>query len=93
MKIQKIRSIRDAVESGRLRQLDFFDGVNDMQVRRWDWFHVDRQICITVRWPQESVEGRMMALYQAKKGINRWLRKSKGFVQLMMAVPDITVRP
>lgn len=88
MKIQKIRSISEAVSAGKLRELDFYDGVNDYQVKRWDWFYKGNQMNICVQWPIESIEGHMKAIYYAKRSINKWIKKKRAIIRFMSSDPD-----
>lgn len=87
MRIQKIRSISEAVAQGILREVGGFDGVRDMVHRRWDWFHSGRQMHVGAQWPAESVEKRMMAIGGVRRSINRWIRKHGARLSEMKAPP------
>lgn len=89
MKIQKIRSISEAVAAGILREMEVFDGVRDIAYRRWDWFYGGRQVHVQARWPAESAEKRMMAIGGVRRAINKWIQKHGALLSEMKAPPTL----
>lgn len=87
MKIQKIRSVSEAVAAGILREMEVFDGVRDRVVRRWDWFHGGRQMHVQAWWPAGDAERRMVALGGTRRAVNKWIRKHGALLSEMKAPP------
>lgn len=88
-KIQKIRSLSETVAAGVLRETGAFDGVRDMECRRWDWIFMGHQQTVTAWWPAESPERRLLALGGVRRSLNKWIQKNRVTLSEMQAAPPI----